>query len=72
MYKIRNRTHHEFSEICQLYYQKYAIQLYSLILEFQIRLGEFVVYSWPTASDFDASDADDGNLTNRQTEKIFQ
>ena len=34
------------------------------ILEFQIRLGEFVIYSWPTASDFDAADANaDGNLT---------
>ena len=34
------------------------------ILEFQIRLGEFVVYSWPTASDFDAADENaDGNLT---------
>ena len=33
-------------------------------LEFQIRLGKFVVYSWPSASDFDAADDNgDGNLT---------
>ena len=36
-------------------------------LEFQIRLGKFVIYSWPTASDFDAADAnEDGNLTKAE------
>ena len=59
-----------FDEInaCRVNYNftQYVLGTYLIvnILEFQIRLGEFVIYSWPTASDFDAADENgDGNLT---------
>ena len=53
MYKIRNITQHEFREICQLYYQSMLSSCTHSFWNFRSVLGEFLVYSWPTASDFD-------------------